>query len=137
MAAPATEYHAGGVVRVKRVYDGREPSDGRRVLVDRLWPRGLRKDAAELDEWLRDVAPSAELRRWYGHDPQRFAEFAERYRAELAEPGRGEALRRLRGYAEAGPLTLLTAARDLDHAHPAVLANLIERGHPAEGHDDK
>src|SRR2546423_3884886 len=116
------------MVRVRRVYDDRERSDGRRVLVDRLWPRGLRKDAAEVDEWLREVAPSTELRKWYGHEPARFAEFAERYRAELAEPERAEALGRLRGYAEAGPLTLLTAARDVDHAHPVVLVDLIAPG---------
>jgi len=113
---------AGTVVRVKRVYDEPEPADGRRVLVDRLWPRGVRKDAAAWDEWLRDAAPSGELRRWYGHDPARFAEFAKRYRAELAHT---EALRTLRGYAAEGPLTLLTATRDLDHAHTAVLIDLL------------
>jgi uncharacterized protein YeaO (DUF488 family) len=114
--------HAGTVVQVKRVYDDPEPTDGRRVLVDRLWPRGLRKDAASWDEWLKDAAPSDELRKWYGHDPARFAEFAKRYRAELA---RTEALRTLRRYAAEGPLTLLTATRDLDHAQATVLADLL------------
>jgi uncharacterized protein YeaO (DUF488 family) len=112
------------VVQVKRVYDDAEPGDGRRVLVDRLWPRGLRKDAAGFDEWLREVAPSATLRRWYRHEPARFAEFATRYRAELAEPERAEALGRLREYAAAG-LTLLTATKDVPHSHAAVLADVI------------
>jgi uncharacterized protein YeaO (DUF488 family) len=113
------------VVQVKRIYDDAAPADGRRVLVDRLWPRGLRKDAAAFDEWLREIAPSDGLRRWYRHEPARFDEFAERYRAELAEPERTEALDRLREYAAAGPLTLLTAARDLEYAHPRVLADVL------------
>jgi uncharacterized protein YeaO (DUF488 family) len=111
------------VVHVKRVRDEPEPTDGRRVLVDRLWPRGMRKDAATWDEWLKEVGPSDELRKWYGHDPARFAEFTKRYRAELA---RNEAFRTLRGYAAEGPLTLLTAVRDLEHAHATVLAELLE-----------
>lgn len=115
------------MVRVKRVYDEPEPSDGRRVLVDRVWPRRVRKDAAAVAEWLRDVAPSTQLRRWYGHDPARFAEFAERYRGELAGPVPAQALERLRGYASAGTLTLVTATRDLAHAHTAVLAELLNR----------
>jgi len=110
------------VIQAKRVYDRPEPTDGRRVLVDRLWPRGLRKESANWDEWLKDAAPSAELRTWYGHDPARFAEFAKRYRAELAHT---EALRTLRGYAAEGPLTLLTATRDLEHAQATVLADLL------------
>lgn len=113
------------MVRVKRVYDEADASDGRRVLVDRLWPRGLRKDAAAVDDWLRDVAPSPELRRWYGHDPARFAEFARRYRAELADPAHADGLARLRGLTERGEVTLLTATRDLTHAHTAVLTELL------------
>ncbi len=114
------------MVRVKRVYDEPDPSDGQRVLVDRLWPRGLSKDAVAVDEWLRDVAPSDDLRRWYRHDPARFAEFADRYRAELADAAHLGALQRLREYAEAGPVTLLTAVRDLAYAHTAVLVDLID-----------
>ncbi|MEU6441891.1 DUF488 family protein [Streptomyces sp. NPDC047046] len=109
-------------VRVRRAYDPPEAADGHRVLVDRLWPRGLSKERAHLDEWLKSVAPSAELRTWYGHDPARFAEFTDRYRAELAGPDREEALARLRTLAAKGPLTLLTATKDLDHAHTRVLA---------------
>jgi len=115
-------------VRIRRVYEPALPSDGRRVLVDRLWPRGLSKDKARLDEWLRAVSPSDELRRWYGHDPARFAEFTRRYQAELAEPERAEALEHLRADALSGPLTLLTATRDLDHSQAAVLARLLAPG---------
>lgn len=110
-------------VRVRRVYEPAEPQDGARVLVDRLWPRGLRKDAVEIDDWARDVAPSAELRRWYGHDPARFAEFDARYRDELAAPQRRAALDRIRS--RPGDLTLLTATRDAGHSHAEVLAALL------------
>jgi uncharacterized protein YeaO (DUF488 family) len=116
------------VVRVKRAYDEPDPADGRRVLVDRLWPRGLTKQAATVDEWLRDVAPSSDLRRWYGHAPSRFAEFADRYRAELADDRHADALDRLRMLAQAGPLTMLTATRDVEHAHTAVLVELLDKG---------
>src|SRR5689334_20436235 len=101
------------MVAVKRAYDRAEPTDGVRVLVDRLWPRGLSKDTVALDEWLRDVAPSHELRRWYHHDPSRFAAFAQRYRAELADPDHAGAVDRLRSLVQAGPVTLVTASRDL------------------------
>lgn len=112
-------------VQARRVYQAPMPSDGARVLVDRLWPRGLAKDAARLDEWLKAVAPSGELRRWYGHEPARFAEFRRRYTAELADPERAGALAHLRELASAGPVTLLTAARDLARSQAAVLAQLL------------
>ncbi|MBL1096477.1 DUF488 domain-containing protein [Streptomyces coffeae] len=115
-------------VRVRRVYEAPEPDDGTRVLVDRIWPRGLAKDDVQLDDWAKAAAPSTELRRWYGHQPERYAEFARRYRAELAEPERAEAVDRLRERAEAGPLTLLTATKDLDHSHAPLLADAV-RGH--------
>src|ERR1700683_2565951 len=99
-------------IRVRRVYEDPLADDGRRLLVDRLWPRGLSKETAALDDWLRDVAPSAELRTWYGHEPPRFAEFRRRYLAELTEPGQRAALGKLRGFAAAGPVTLLTATKD-------------------------
>src|SRR5262245_58030209 len=102
---------AGGKVRVRRVYEEREKSDGTRVLVDRIWPRGLRKATAALDEWCKDVAPSDQLRKWYGHDPDRFAEFGRRYRLELQDPQRAEALTHLRGLSKERPLTLLTATK--------------------------
>jgi uncharacterized protein YeaO (DUF488 family) len=109
-------------IRVRRVYDQPSPEDGTRVLVDRIWPRGLAKAAARIDEWPKLVAPSTELRRWYGHDPGRFEEFRRRYQAELAEPERQTALRHLGELARSGPLTLLTATRDVDHSQANVLA---------------
>lgn len=115
-------------VQVRRVYDEPEPRDGARVLVDRLWPRGLRKDAAHLDEWAKDVAPSTELRKWYAHDPAKFAEFCRRYTAELATGAPRAALDQLAARAAAGPVTLLTATRDAAHSEAAVLAGLLRRG---------
>lgn len=112
-------------IRVHRVYDDASPGGGTRVLVDRVWPRGLRKDAARLDDWAKDVAPSAELRAWYRHDPAKFAEFRRRYLAELAEPGPREALGRLRVLASSGPLTLLTATKELSLSQAVVLAELL------------
>jgi uncharacterized protein YeaO (DUF488 family) len=112
-------------IRVRRVYDEPSPADGARVLVDRVWPRGMRKDAARLDEWEKDVAPSAELRTWYQHDPAKFDEFRRRYAAELGEPGPREALARIRALAADGPVTLLTATKDLNISQAAVLAGLL------------
>jgi uncharacterized protein YeaO (DUF488 family) len=106
---------------MKRVYEAALPADGRRLLVDRLWPRGIAK--AAIEEWRPDLAPSNELRRWYGHDPARFADFARRYRAELAD--HGEAIAALRAAARKRPLTLLTATRELDLSHLQVLRRLI------------
>ncbi len=112
-------------IRVRRVYDAPSPGDGARVLVDRVWPRGLRKDAARLDDWAKDVAPSTDLRKWYAHDPAKFDEFRRRYQAELTEPGPAQALERLRTQAAAGPVTLLTATKDLDISQAVVLAALL------------
>ena len=109
-------------VRVRRVYDPPDPADGQRVLVDRLWPRGLSKRAAALDEWVKAVAPSDELRRWYGHETSKFPAFQERYQAELQAPERAEALAHLHHLAGSGPLTLLTATKDVEHSQAAVLA---------------
>jgi uncharacterized protein YeaO (DUF488 family) len=115
-------------IRVRRVYDDPVPEDGTRVLVDRVWPRGLRKDAARLDDWAKDAAPSTELRRWYGHDPPKFGEFRHRYTAELAQPGPQAALGRLRALAAQGPVTLLTATKDIGISQAAVLAQLLQHG---------
>jgi uncharacterized protein YeaO (DUF488 family) len=111
-------------VTVSRVYDT-DPGDGERVLVDRLWPRGFRKGDPRVDRWMRDVAPSTELRKWYSHQPERFDEFAARYAAELQTPKGAAALAELRDVVEAGPVTLVTAARDLQGSHVAVLAELL------------
>jgi uncharacterized protein YeaO (DUF488 family) len=114
-----------GRVQVRRVYEEPEQGDGTRVLVDRLWPRGLSKVKAALDEWCKNVAPSDELRKWYGHDPERFEEFSRRYQQELQEPRRAEALAHLRGLAEDRQLTLLTATRRPEISEAAVLAVLL------------
>jgi uncharacterized protein YeaO (DUF488 family) len=115
-------------VKVTRVYDPPDDADGVRVLVDRVWPRGLSKDRAHLDEWCKSVAPSTGLRKWYGHDPQRFVEFGRRYRAELAQPEPAAAVSHLRELARHGPLTLLTATKSADISQAAVLADLLRHG---------
>jgi uncharacterized protein YeaO (DUF488 family) len=107
-------------VRIKRVYDPAAEDDGARVLVDRLWPRGMRKERAALTLWLKDVAPSPELREWFDHDPARWVEFDHRYRAELA--GNGAAVARLGDLLRLGPVTLLYAAHDSAHNQALVLA---------------
>ncbi|HEV2375648.1 MAG TPA: DUF488 domain-containing protein [Streptosporangiaceae bacterium] len=115
-------------VNVRRVYEKPEPGDGCRVLVDRLWPRGVSKEEENWDEWLKDVAPSTELRRWYGHDPAKFTEFRRRYAEELGEPGHSAAFTHLRDLAQSGPLTLLTSTRDAAHSEADVLAELLNEG---------
>lgn len=108
--------------RVSRVYDDHLPDDpSYRVLVDRLWPRGVTKAEADLDGWLQDVAPSAELRRWYDHDVEKFAEFARRYRAELRRPPASSGVERLVQRASSQPVTLLTSTRDVEHSGAVVL----------------
>lgn len=113
-------------VRVLRVYDPMEDDGGQRVLVDRLWPRGLSRSKARIDEWCKDVAPSTELREWYGHDPTRYDEFALRYRSELDDPIRAAAFSHLSELAGNGTLTLLTATKDFAISQAAVLAGLLE-----------
>ncbi|MET8505086.1 DUF488 family protein [Streptomyces sp. NPDC004787] len=115
----------GPRVRVRRVYEPPEPDDGLRVLVDRLWPRGLSKVDAHLDEWPKALTPSNELRRWYHGPDGDFAEFRHRYEQELAAPDAAEALSRLRARAAEGPVTLLTAAKDPSTSHTAVLMRAL------------
>lgn len=112
-------------VQLKRAYSPSSPGDGTRVLVDRLWPRGLRKSEAALDRWLKDIAPSTDLRRWFGHDRSRWDEFCRRYRAELSR--HPEPLDELRELAQAGPITLVFAARDELHNEATVLRDLLTR----------
>lgn len=112
-------------VRIKRAYEPAERSDGYRVLIDRIWPRGVSKDEARLDEWARELAPSSELRRWFGHEPAKFQEFRRRYRAELA--GHEEQLRGLRRRSRGGTLTIVYSARDTEHNNAVVLADLLRR----------
>lgn len=112
-------------VRARRVYDPPDPDDGTRVLVDRLWPRGLSKEKAAIDVWEKEIAPSSELRKWYGHDPDRYQQFARRYRHELEGEEQSRALDRLRALAAAGRVTLLTATREIDRSQVRVLLSLI------------
>ena len=114
-------------VRVRRVYDEADDQDGFRVLVDRIWPRGITKARASLDEWCKDVAPSTELRKWYGHDPARFTEFTRRYRTELRQVERGKALQHLKDLAVDHRLTLLTGTKEPDISEAAVLAGILSR----------
>lgn len=115
-------------VRVKRVYEPAERSDGYRILIDRLWPRGVSHDRARLDAWERDLAPSAALRTWFGHRPDRFEEFRRRYLEELRQ--QRPQLSELRRRARHGTVTLVFAARDTDHNDAVVLADVIRRGLP-------
>ena len=113
-------------VRRKRAYEPAASEDGYRVLIDRIWPRGVSRERARLDEWARELAPSSELRRWFGHDPARYPEFRRRYESELA--AQVEKLGDLRRRARQGTLTLVYGARDTEHNDAVVLADLLERG---------
>ena len=114
-------------VRLQRAYDEPAPGDGYRVLVDRVWPRGRTKERLRLDAWARDLGPSTELRKWFGHDPARWAEFQARYRAALADPERAQALAALAERALRGPVTLVFGARDPEHNQAVVIADELER----------
>ena len=114
------------MIHLKRVYEAPSEGDGTRVLVERLWPRGLTRERAAVDLWLKDVAPSPELRKWFGHDPTRWEQFQERYRRELRE--KSDAVRLLRQKAKEGTVTLVYAARDEEHNGALVLQRLL-RGH--------
>ena len=117
-------------VKLKRAYDLPSRSDGKRVLIDRLWPRGVKKTEAKIDEWMKDIAPSTKLRKWFGHEPARWPEFRRRYEAEVRD--HPEQLERLRMLAREGPLTLVFSAHDEDHNDAVVLRELILGHH---GHD--
>jgi uncharacterized protein YeaO (DUF488 family) len=112
-------------IKVARVYQDPEPDDGERVLVDRFWPRGFSKGDPRVGRWISKVAPSTELRKWYSHEAARFDEFAGRYAAELETEEGAAALAELRDVLRGGPVTLVTAARDVDGSHVAVLARLL------------
>jgi uncharacterized protein YeaO (DUF488 family) len=113
------------MIQVKRVYEKPSSSDGLRILVDRLWPRGLTKERAAVNEWLKDVAPSTELRKWFGHDPAKWKEFQIRYRKELAE--KKDTLKQLKDKSKAHTVTLVYGARDEKHNEAMVLKQLLER----------
>ncbi len=110
--------------KIKRVYEPAEATDGKRILVDRLWPRGLSKERAKVDEWLREVSPSAELRKWFGHDPAKWDEFRRRYAAELK--GKEDVLDGLRAVARKGTVTLLYGAKDEEHNQAVALLGILE-----------
>ena len=109
-------------VQIKRIYDEPEAGDGERILVDRLWPRGLSKEKAAFDEWMKDVAPTTELRKWFDHKPERWAEFQRRYRDELHG---NTAMEALRDRVSAGTVTLLYGSRNREFNHAAVLADIL------------
>jgi uncharacterized protein YeaO (DUF488 family) len=122
------------VIRLKRAYDSPEASEGERFLVERLWPRGVTREAANLSGWLRDLAPSTALRQWFGHDPARWAEFQKRYEAELETPEKEPLLRELADKARRGTVTLVYAAKDTEHNSAVVLKRLVERR--SRGHSE-
>jgi uncharacterized protein YeaO (DUF488 family) len=113
-------------IRLKRAYEPRTEDDGTRILVERLWPRGVSKDEAAIDFWAKEVAPSPELRKWYGHDPARWKEFRRRYLAEL--DANEDALRDLRSRLKEGPVTFVFAAKDPEHSSALLLKEYLERG---------
>jgi len=122
---PATTRSTTEQVRIKRAYEPADDGDGYRVLVDRLWARGVSKEKAHLDAWMKEIAPSTELRRWFGHDPARWDEFERRYRVELAEPERSHLVEALAERATHGPVTLIYGARDTAHNEAVVLCAVV------------
>jgi uncharacterized protein YeaO (DUF488 family) len=113
-------------VQTKRVYEPADPADGYRVLIDHVWPRGVSRERARLDQWSRELAPSDELRKWFDHVPERFEEFRHRYRREIA--GHAELIDKLRDRARKGRLTIVYAARDEEHNNAVVLVELVRDG---------
>jgi uncharacterized protein YeaO (DUF488 family) len=134
-ARPIRSHAAHHSLRLKRAYERHAPGDGMRVLVDRLWPRGLRKEQLAVDFWLKELAPSEALRRWYGHEPSRWASFSDRYRAELTH--RGELLQLLDELRRRGPLTLLYGARDAARNNAVVLREVLEERRAAADHPNR
>jgi uncharacterized protein YeaO (DUF488 family) len=115
-------------VNIKRIYDPATSDDGKRILVDGLWPRGIKKEDALIDEWMKDIAPSGELRKWFSHDPSRWEEFKKRYQKELEK--KSWLVERLRTEARKGVITLLFAAKDVGHNNAVVLKEVIEGKSP-------
>jgi len=113
-------------VKLKRAYEKPDDQDGTRILVDGLWPRGIKKEDLQISAWEKGIAPSPAIRKWYGHDPEKWPEFRERYREELGQPPRQQVLERLAGLAEHGNLTLVFGARDAEHSNAAVIAEMLD-----------
>jgi len=128
-----TTRSVAGRVRITRAYEPASDSDGYRVLVDRLWPRGVSKEKAHLGVWMREIAPSTALRRWFGHDPARWDEFGHRYQIELAEPERCHLVDALAERATHGPVTLIYGARDVLHNEAVILRTVVIAAHTTAG----
>jgi uncharacterized protein YeaO (DUF488 family) len=124
-AHPPRPKRRASSIAIKRAYDKPSPRDGVRILIDRLWPRGLSKAKLKIDVWPRELTPSTDLRKWYGHEPARFAEFRRRYRAELAE--HAKELATLRATVKGRAVTLITATREVDLSHAAVMREMLQR----------
>ena len=114
------------VVKIKRIYEPASREDGKRILIDRLWPRGIKKEEAKIDEWMKEIAPTTDLRKWFSHDPAKWPEFRKRYINELKS--KSDLVERLRSEATEGTITLLFAAKDPEHANAVVLKEVIEKG---------
>ncbi len=112
------------MIKIKRIYDPASPKDGKRILVDRLWPRGIKKDEANINEWLKDIAPSNELRQWFSHDPSKWEEFKKRYKKELEN--KSEMLEMIRERAKISTITLLFTAKDMGYNNAVVLKEILE-----------
>ncbi len=112
------------MIRVKRIYDPPSLSDGKRILIDRLWPRGMKKEEAQIDEWLKEISPSNELRKWYSHDPAKWPEFKKRYRAEISKET--ELLKRIKDEGKKGTVTLLFSTKELELNNAVALKEFVE-----------
>ena len=115
------------MLKIKRAYEIVEPSDGTRVLIDRLWPRGMSKENAKIDEWLKDIAPSSELRKWFGHEPEKWPEFKKRYLQELKSPESVKALKHIADLAARGDVTIVYGAKDTEHNDARVLLEVLTK----------
>jgi len=113
------------MIKIKRIYDPAFPGDGKRIYIDRLWPRGMKKEEVKIDEWLKDISPSDSLRKWFGHDPSKYAEFKKRYTKELEK--HSEILERIRKEGKKETITLLFSAKDVEHNNATVLKEILSK----------
>ena len=120
------------MIKIKRIYDPVSKDDGKRILVDRLWPRGVKKEKAAIDEWLKDIAPSDELRKWFSHDPEKWQEFKKRYKKELSDSDKASLVKKLKAEAKKGTITFLFAAKDTEHDNAMVLKEAISKSPATE-----
>jgi uncharacterized protein YeaO (DUF488 family) len=115
------------MLKIKRAYEGKSTADGQRIYIDRLWPRGMSKEEFKFDEWMKELSPSDDLRKWFGHEPDKFQEFKKRYVKELADPSKQALLKRLTRMAYEGDVTLVYSARDTEHNDAVVLVEIISK----------